>query len=134
MATWDDVRSYALALPDTTEESTFDSPAFKVKTGKSKSKGFVWHRPLRKSDLAALGDAAPSGPILGVRVPDLEMKEALLARDSNVYFTTPHFDGYAAVLIKLAAIKRSELKDVILEAWLATAPEKTVSAFLAKRL
>jgi hypothetical protein len=133
MATWDDVRRYALALPETFEEPSFGSAAWKVRLGKSKSKGFVWDRPLRKTDLKVLGDAAPEGPILGVRVPDLDLKEALLARDSNVYFTTPHFDGYPAVLVQLKRIKIKELKDLILEAWLATAPEKTVEAFLARR-
>ena len=56
-------------------------------------KFFVWERPLRKSDLAALGDAAPKGAILGVRTADLEMKEALLRSDPLAVFTTPHFDG-----------------------------------------
>jgi hypothetical protein len=135
MATWEDVRRYALALPETFEEPMFGTSAWKVRTsgGKSKSKGFVWDRPLRKSDLAALGDAAPQGPILGVRLPDLDMKEALLARDSSVYFTTPHFDGYPAVLVQLRQIKLRELKDLILEAWLATAHPKVVEGFLAQR-
>jgi hypothetical protein len=133
MADWDDVRRYALALPETFEEPMFGTPAWKVRSGKGKGKGFVWDRPLRKSDLAALGDAAPNGPILGVRVPDLDMKEALLARDSDVYFTTPHFDGYPAVLVQLKHIKLKELKDLILEAWLATAHPKVIETFLAKR-
>lgn len=134
MATWDDVRRYALSLPETFEEASFGSgrtPAWKVRLGKSRSKGFVWDRPLRKSDLAALGDAAPSGPILGVRLPDLDMKQVLLARDPSVYFTTPHFDGYPAVLVQLKRIKAKELKDLILEAWLATAHPKTVETFLS---
>jgi hypothetical protein len=133
VATWDDVRRYALALPGTFEEASFGTPSWKVRTGKSKGKGFVWDRPLRKNELQALGDAAPAGPILGVRVPDLDMKEALLARDTNVYFTTPHFDGYPAVLVQLKHIKLKELRDLILEAWLATAPEKTIESFLATR-
>jgi hypothetical protein len=121
MATWNDVRRYALALPETTEEKN----AWKVK-----DKGFVWERPLRKADFAALGDAAPKGAILGVRTADLAMKEALLARDPDVYFTTPHFDGYPAVLVKLGRIKAGELKDLILEAWLARAPERLAETYL----
>jgi len=90
----------------------------------------VWDRPLRKSDLAALGDGAPTGPILGVRTADLEMKDVLLASDPDVFFTTPHFDGYPAVLVRLGRIARQDLKQLILEAWLARAPKRVASAFL----
>jgi hypothetical protein len=96
-----------------------------------KDKAFVWERPLRKSDLVALGDDAPTSAILGVRTADLEMKEALLASNPAIYFTTPHFDGYPAVLVRLADIRVAELKDVIVEAWLARAPKKLVDAYLA---
>jgi hypothetical protein len=126
MASWRDVRRIALALPETAEATSHGTASWRVK-----NKGFVWERPLRKSDLAALGDDAPNGAILGVRTADLEMKEALLARDPAVYFTTPHFDGYPAVLVRLAAIRLAELKDVIVEAWLARAPQKLVDAYLA---
>lgn len=93
-------------------------------------KFFVWERPLRASDLKALGKEAPSGPILGVRTPDLEMKEVLLMSNSRIYFTTPHFDGYPAVLVRLPKITLKELKGLILEAWLARAPKRIVSAYL----
>ena len=96
-------------------------------------KFFVWERPLLSSDLAALGDAAPKGPILGVRTHDLEMKEALLRSNPKIYFTTPHFDGYPAVLVRLDKISSKELKDVIEEAWLARAGKRAVSDFLKKR-
>jgi hypothetical protein len=125
MATWNDVRRYALALPETREHVSSGSHAWKVK-----DKGFVWERPLRRADFEALGDAAPKGAILGVRTADLEMKEALLSRNPDVYFTTPHFDGYPAVLVKLSRIGSRELKDLIVEAWLARAPERLVEAYL----
>ena len=128
MATWRDVRRIALALPGTCERASYGGTASWV----VKEKGFVWERPLRKQDLAALGKSAPTGPILGVRTPDLEMKEALLASDPDVYFTTPHFDGYPAVLVRLGAISVAELRDVIVEAWLARAPKRLVTALLAK--
>ena len=96
-------------------------------------KFFVWERPLRKSDLAALGDAAPTGAILGVRTADLEMKEALLRNDSRALFTTPHFDGYPAVLVQLDKISAQSLKELIVEAWLARAPERSVREYLASR-
>jgi hypothetical protein len=93
-------------------------------------KFFVWERPLRLSDLKALGDAAPKGAILGVRTADLEMKEVLLASNPQVYFTTPHFDGYPAVLVRLGKITLKELRGLILEAWLARAPKRVVAAYL----
>ncbi|HTZ56111.1 MAG TPA: MmcQ/YjbR family DNA-binding protein [Candidatus Acidoferrum sp.] len=126
MATWEDVRRIALALPQTRERFMHGTTGWAVK-----DKGFVWERPLRKSDLAALGSAAPKGAILGVRTADLEMKEVLLARDPDVYFTTPHFDGYPAVLVRLGRIKVGELKDIVLEAWLARAPQRIAEEYLA---
>lgn len=90
----------------------------------------MWERPLRKPDLQALGDAAPGGPILGVRVEHLGAKEALLADDPEVFFTTPHFDGYAAVLVRLDRIALDELREVIVEAWLTRAPKRLAQAYL----
>ena len=129
MATWADVRKLALSLPGTSEESGGSSgtSAWLVN-----GKFFVWERPLRKSDLAALGKNAPAGAILGVRTADLEMKDVLLASDPAVFFTTPHFDGYPAVLIRLGKITPAKLKRVIVEAWLARAPKRAVNAFLEK--
>jgi hypothetical protein len=128
VATWDQVRRYALALPGVVEAVSRGSAAWLVN-----KKFFVWERPLRKSDLAALGDAAPTGPILGVRTADLEMKEALLRSEPRAVFTTPHFDGYPAVLVQLDNISAAGLKHLILEAWLARAPEKSVREYLASK-
>jgi hypothetical protein len=126
MATWRDVRRIALALPGASEEATSSGKGAWIVN----KKFFTWERPLRKSDLAALGGKAPSGPILGVRTADLEMKDVLLASNPSVYFTTPHFDGYPAVLIRLSKITSKELKDVIVEAWLARAGKRAVAEFL----
>jgi len=125
MATWRDVRRLALALPGTSEKTSRETPAWTVN-----DKFFVWDRPLRKSDVAALGARAPKGPILGVCTSGLEMKEALIASDPKVYFTTPHFDGYPAVLVRLDKIAVAELKDLITEAWCTHAPKRAVDAFL----
>ena len=125
MATWDDVRRLALALPEAEERMSRDLRQWRVK-----DKLFVWERPLRRSDLEALGDAAPDGPILGVRVEHLVAKEAMLADDPEAFFTTPHFDGYPAVLVKLERIGTDELEEVITEAWLARAPARVAKAFL----
>ncbi|HTF58357.1 MAG TPA: MmcQ/YjbR family DNA-binding protein, partial [Actinomycetes bacterium] len=97
MATWDDVRRLAMALPETAEGTSRDGlPGWSVK-----GKSFAWERPLRRGDLQALGNAAPEGPVLAARVPDVGAKEALLADGGEVYFTTPHFDGYPAILVRL---------------------------------
>ncbi|GGR94350.1 hypothetical protein GCM10010169_43590 [Micromonospora fulviviridis] len=128
MATWDDVRRIALALPETTERGSHDDlPAWRVR-----DKLFVWERPLRRADLDALGNAAPDGPILGARVPDLGAKEALLADDPEVYFTTPHFDGYPAVLVRLDRIGVEELTELVTEAWHARAPKGLAAAHRAE--
>jgi hypothetical protein len=128
VATWDDVRRLALALPDTSEGVSRDLRRWLVK-----DKGFVWERPLRRSDLEALGDAAPDGPILGARVEHLVAKDALLADDPSVYFTTPHFDGYPAVLVRLEEIGLEDLEELVVEAWLARAPKRLVKDYLSER-
>jgi len=98
-----------------------------------RDKLFVWERPLRPADLRALGDAAPDGPILGVRVEHLVAKEALVADDPAVYFTTPHFDGYAAVLVRLDEIAVDELEELIAEAWLCQAPKRLARDYMDGR-
>lgn len=124
VATWEDVRRIALALPETSEHSSRGSASWSVS-----DKGFVWERPLGKSDIKALGAAAPDGPILGARVADVGVKAALIADDPAVYFTTPHFDGYPAVLILLDRIDVAELDEIITEAWLTRAPKRLAKEF-----
>ena len=128
MAAWDDVDRLALALPETAVGTSYGNRAWTVK-----GKAFAWERPLRKADREALGDAAPDGPILGARVEHLVAKEALLAGDPAVYFTTPHFDGYPAILVRLGAIGVAELEELLAEAWLARAPKRLAQAFLDER-
>jgi hypothetical protein len=124
VATWDDVRRLALALPETAEKASYGgTPSWTVK-----DKGFVWDRPLRRADREALGEAAPDGPVLGARVPDLGAKDALLAAQPDVYFTTPHFDGYPAVLVRLDRIDVEELEELVTEAWLARAPKRLAAS------
>jgi hypothetical protein len=125
VATWDDVGRIALALPETSERLSRDLRQWKVK-----DKGFVWERPLRRADLEALGEDAPDGPILGARVEHLGAKEALLADDPSVYFTTPHFDGYPAILVRLDRIGLEDLHELIVEAWLARAPRRLAATYL----
>jgi hypothetical protein len=126
MATWDDVRRLALALPQTVEGSSREG----FLNWSVKSKTFAWERPLRRGDLEALGDAAPLGPVLAARVPDLGAKEALLADAGDSYFTTPHFNGYPAVLVRLDRIAVPELEELLVEAWLARAPRRLAAEWL----
>jgi hypothetical protein len=125
MATWDDVASVVGELQLTEERSPHE-----WRVGK---KLLAWERPLRKSDhevLTELGIEPPQGDILGVRVADEGVKFALIADEPELYFTTPHFDGYPAVLVKLAEIDELGLRELIVEAWLTQAPKRLVQEFL----
>ena len=69
------------------------------------------------------------------RVADLDVKELLLADERGIFFTTPHFDGYAAVLVRipqLARLDRDELEDLLAEAWLTRAQKRVAKAWLAE--
>ena len=125
MASWDDVGRLALALPETTERLSRDLRQWRVR-----DKLFVWERPLRRADLEALGCSAPDGPILGASVEHLGAKEALIGDDPTVFFTTPHFDGYPAILVRLDRIAVDDLQEVIVEAWLARAPNRLAKAYV----
>ena len=125
MSSWDDVRRIALALPETSEVEARGLRQWRVR-----DRLFAWERPLRRADFEALGDAAPDGPILGARVEHLVAKEALLADRPDVFFTTPHFDGYPAVLVLLDRIGGEDLHELIVEAWLARAPKRLAQAYL----
>ncbi|AEA26552.1 hypothetical protein Psed_4395 [Pseudonocardia dioxanivorans CB1190] len=127
MATWDDVRRVATALPEVTEDAG-EKLSWLVR-----KKAFAWERPLRRGDLEALGDAAPTGPVLCARTADVGVKEALVADDPAVYFTTPHFNGYPAVLVRLDLIALDELAELLEEAWLAQAPKRVAAAYLESR-
>ncbi len=128
MATWDDVRRLALSLPHAQERESRGRAQWWVG-----DRLFVWERPLRASDLRALGDRAPEGPILGARVEHLVAKEAMLADDPDVYFTTPHFDGYPAVLVRLERIELQELEELVVEAWLCRAPKQLAKQYAEER-
>jgi hypothetical protein len=80
--------------------------------------------------LRALGDDAPVGPILGARVEHLVAKEALIANGPDVFFTTPHFDGFPAVLVQLERIPLDELEELVVEAWLARAPKRLARQYI----
>ena len=123
MATWNDVGRIVGQLPETAEATP--------RNWRVRKKLIAWERPLRKADYAALGDDAPDGDILGARVADEGVKFALIADAPGVYFTTPHFDGYPAVLVRLAEIGAPELEELLTDAWLAQAPKTLAKAFLS---
>ena len=129
MASWDEVRRIALALPESSERSSRGLSQWRVR-----EKLFVWERPLRAGEVRALGEDAPDGPILGARVEHLGAKEALLADDPGVFFTTPHFDGYPAILVRLQKIAGDELEELIVEAWLCRAPKRLAEQYIDAHL
>jgi hypothetical protein len=126
MASWEDVRAVAMSLPSTVEDESRGQPQWKVG-----DRLFVWERPLGKKDRDDLGDAAPDGAILGVRVADEGVKHALIADNPDVFFTIPHFDGYPAVLVRLERADPAELAEVVTEAWLLRAPKRVARQYLA---
>jgi len=115
MANWAHVSHVMQELPGVTEG--------KRREWRLKDKLVAWERPLRPADIAALGAEAPTGPILAVYAP-LDIKEVLLSARSEVYFTTPHFDGWPAILIRLPVIGVMELRERLRRAWLARAPKR----------
>src|SRR5947208_16427211 len=126
MATLNDVAQMALALPDVTEGERHGNRTWSVA-----GKVFAWERPFSKADVRRFGDAVPpAAPILAVRVEDLAEKEAVLAANAKGFFTIPHFDGYAAVLIQLKQVGKRALREAIVDGWLACAPPKVANEFL----
>ncbi len=123
MASWDDVARICLALPATGEASSREGN----RQWRVKDKLFAWERPLRRRDLEELGDAAPDGPVLAVRVPDEGAKFALVAEEPDVFFTTGHFTGYPAVLCRLERLDEATLAELVTEAWACRAPRALVN-------
>jgi hypothetical protein len=128
MTTMADLDELALALPQTTRDVSNDGrPLYRVH-----GKLFCVHRGLRRDAVdASTGERLDD--VLMFRVADLGMKELLLADERGVFFTTPHFDGYPAVLVRirdLARIDREELFDLVAEAWLTRAQKRVAKAWL----
>jgi hypothetical protein len=122
----DDVARMALELPEVTEGARHGDRTWFVN-----GKGFAWDRPFSKADLKRFGDETPpKGPILAVRVEDLVEKEAVLAAQPKAFFTIPHFEGYAAVLIQLRLVTRASVRDALLDGWLACAPARLTKSYL----
>jgi hypothetical protein len=112
MADWDTVRELALSFPEATE-SAGGRPAYSIR-----GKGFAWEA--RERD----------GGGLAVRV-DREEKQLLLDANPDVYFTSPHYNGFPAVQVRLENITRDELFERLEDAWLIQAPKKLAAAYVA---
>jgi len=128
VATIDDVARLAAELPQVTEGERHGNRTWSVA-----GHAFAWDRPFSKADLRRFGDEAPpGGPILAVRVEDLGEKEAVLAAHPDGFFTIPHFDGYAAVLIQLPSVSEAVLREVLTDGWLVYAPPKLAAEYIAR--
>jgi hypothetical protein len=126
MVTVDDTARLALALPDVSETERHGHRTWMVA-----GKGFAWVRPFSKADLKRFGATAPpDGPIVAIRVADLAEKEAVLAANPTAFFTIPHFNGYAAVLVQLGTVTRTALREALLDGWLACAPPALAAELL----
>lgn len=127
MVTLDDAVRMVTALPEVAEGTRFRRRTWFVA-----DKAFAWERPFSKADIKRFGDTQPpTGPILALATADLEDKEAVLAAGTKGFFTIPHFDGFAAVLVQLSVVAVNPLREAIEDAWLASAPERLSQAFLS---
>lgn len=117
MAAAADVERIALGLPEAEEGTWFGNRAWKVR-----GKTFVWDRPLGAKDVQELGDAAPEGPVIGVRVEDDLAKRILCDNEGPAVFTVSHFKNFDAVLIDLESIETDLLEDLIADSWATQAP------------
>jgi hypothetical protein len=129
MVSFDEVTRMAMDLPEVTQAERHGHRTWFVA-----GKGFAWERPFSKADIRRFGTATPpDGPILAVRVEDLHEKEAVLASEPKGFFTIPHFDGYAAVLIQLKVVTKRAVREAILDGWLACAPTAVAERYLQER-
>ena len=120
MATLNDVRRIALSLPETVEET--GRFAFSVRN-KGKLKGFVW---VWLERIEPKNARVPQAKVVAVRVANEVEKDLLLKSDPQKFFTEPHYNGYPAVLVRLAEISVKELRVLITDAWRCQAPKALV--------
>ena len=120
-----EVEAFALTLPETTSSPSYGgAPALRV------NKVLVARLRGEMADDVDERTGAPYGEVLMVKVADLGEKDALLASDPATYFTVPHYDGYPAVLVRLAVADPGELRELLTEAWMRVAPKRALTAYV----
>jgi hypothetical protein len=110
MPAWSDVVALGKRLPEVEEGTWFRTPCLRV----------------RKKSFCRMRE---DGETLVIRVVDLEDKEALLRADPDVFWTTPHYDGYAYVLVRLEQADPEQLGELVEDAWRLSAPKRLVAAY-----
>jgi hypothetical protein len=131
MAAMRDLDELALALPQTTKEVSEDGRPSYLVNGKM----FCFHRS-RRPDAVDAETGERLDDVLMFRTDGQEGKDLALADARGLFFTTPHFNGFPAVLMRipdLAKLTRDELREVVEEAWLARAPKRVAKAWLAEQ-
>ncbi|WP_460525530.1 MmcQ/YjbR family DNA-binding protein [Flindersiella endophytica] len=124
MADQNDVRRIALGLPEASEGE--DGFGFSVPNNKGKAKGFCWTWNER---VEPKRPKVPNPGVLAVRVPNVGEKEALIAAEPEKYFTEPHYNGYPAVLVRLANVPVDELEELLIDAWRCMAAPALVQEY-----
>lgn len=130
MQTFDDVARLVAELPAVTEgeEKHRGLRAWQV-AGKT----FAWERPYSKADIKRFGDEQPPpGPILAIRTADPAEKEAILSGGTGAFFTIAHFNGFNAYLVQLDEVTAQDLREALVDGWLAIAPATVAEGYLNK--
>jgi hypothetical protein len=125
MATRRDLDRIMSGLPEVAEGEHHGHETWSVR-----GKGIAWLRPYSKADLKRFGDRTPPAPpILAINTKDLHQKEGVLAAGIPGVFTIEHFNNYPAVLVEVEVVDHRDLRDLLVDAWLAVAPADLVEGF-----
>ena len=128
MQTFDDVARLTAELPEVTEGEERHRGH---RTWQVAGKAFAWERPFSKADIKRYGEEQPPpGPILAIRTADQAEKEAVLAAGNDAFFTIQHFNGYNAYLVQLDKVAAHDLREALVDGWLAMAPPPVAAAFV----